>query len=70
MYYLYILKQNDMETLTEQQKKVILYAYIDLIGMRTAMLNDEWYDEEGVNNTIKELEENFDFIQKDKEENQ
>ena len=59
-----------METLTEQQKKVILYAYIDLIGMRTAMLNDEWYDEEGVNNTIKELEENFDFIQKDKEENQ
>ena len=59
-----------METLTEQQKKVILYAYIDLIGMRTAMLNDEWYDEEGVNSTIKELEENFDFIQKDKEENQ
>jgi len=59
-----------METLTEQQKKVILYAYIDLIGMRMAMQNDEPYDEEGVNNTIKELEENFDFIQKDKEENQ
>ena len=58
-----------METLTEQQKKVILYAYIDLIGMRTAMLNDEWYDEEGVKNTIKELEENFDFIREDKELN-
>ncbi len=55
-----------METLTEQQKKVILYAYYDLVGMLTSMLYEEWYDEESVNRTIKELEENFDFIQKDK----
>lgn len=59
-----------MDILTEEQKKVILYAYLDLKGMSMAIRMGVPHDKEGVKNTIKELEENFDFIQKDKEENQ
>jgi hypothetical protein len=58
-----------METLTDIQKKTILYAYIDLKGMSMAIRMGVPHDEEGVKNTIKELEENFDFIREDKELN-
>lgn len=60
-----------METLTEIQKKTILYAYLDLKGMLSSIRNESGYDvdAEEVEKTIEELEENFDFIREDKEQN-
>jgi|694.fasta_scaffold45832_11 hypothetical protein len=45
--------------LTEEQKKVILYAYLDLKGSMESP-NDHDYD--GQKQTIKELEEMFPFV--------
>lgn len=60
-----------METLTEVQKKTILYAYIDLKGTFNAMVGGNPWDvnTNALNSTIKELEENFDFIHEDKIKN-
>ena len=60
-----------METLTEIQKKTILYAYLDLKGMLSSIRNESGYDvdAEEAEKTIEELEENFDFIREDKELN-
>jgi hypothetical protein len=60
-----------METLTDIQKKTILYAYLDLKGMHNSIVNGSPYDvdAEEVDKTIQELEENFDFIREDKELN-
>ncbi len=60
-----------MGNLTEQQKKTILWAYYDMKGMLSFIRNESGFDvdAEEVDRTIKELEENFDFIREDKEKN-
>ena len=60
-----------METLTEQQKKTILWAYYDMKGMLSFIRNESGFDvdAEEVEKTIEEFEQNFDFIKKDKEQN-
>ncbi len=60
-----------METLTEIQKRTILFAYLDLKGMLSSIRNESGFDvdAEEVDKTIEELEENFDFIREDKEQN-
>ena len=60
-----------METLTEIQKRTILFAYLDLKGMLSSIRNESGFDvdAEEVDKTIEELEENFDFIREDKEKN-
>lgn len=60
-----------MGNLTEQQKKTILWAYYDMKGMLSFIRNESGFDvdAEEVEKTIEEFEKNFDFIQKDKEQN-
>jgi hypothetical protein len=57
----------ELPKLTDKQKSIIRCAYLDLVGSLNAQRNCDVmsHDWDAHSKSVKELEENFDFIVKD-----